>query len=255
MSLDWEYGIATFTEVVEGVIRLAIDRHGAEPSGRTLECISPLGLLSRPEDPLVGPDGVGSIGANCLFADDGGEGFALPTNEPRWISKIPELSKGATCLYSAKSFLMLDAENDAVSLLQPCQDADNVLSMNGKPGEETIQTIHVSGAKQSFLPDGSIMLMSSSGSAFIHLVGDEVIISGNVKIVGGVVLGEINSAVSLAKHEPYAAALLAVKAALTKLGTIGAGAPNSGAAAEITAAEAAVTAASTAGKALMVSGT
>lgn len=189
MSLDWELGVATFTEVVEGVIKVAVDQHGVGAGAPTFECISPLGLLSRPMDPVVGPDGTMSTGANCLFAREGGEGFAMPTNDPRWIAKIPQPTKGSTILYSAKAFLALDAENDAVTLLQPGEENDNVFSMNIKSGEEAIQIIHVSGSKITFKADGSVYIASSSGAAYIEIAGDAINLNGNVTVNGGMSVG------------------------------------------------------------------
>jgi hypothetical protein len=191
VSFDLDYAGVVMTEIIEGVLRVAVDRYGqVGQSGATLPTVMPHGLLSRPLDPPPTIPGVASSGgAGALVIDGGNETFVIPTTDPNLAGKFPEPTKGCTILYSAKAFLSLDAENNDVSLLQPGQDNDNLFAMSAKPGEEAIQLIHVSGSKLTFLKDGSIVLMGSSGDAYIEINSSGISLNGNVTVNGGMSVG------------------------------------------------------------------
>jgi len=211
----WQYAKAVFSEYADGVLRVAIERLGDlvdAPSGDGLESVQPLGILSRPLDPT--PDG----GAGCLAADDGGEGFAMPTTDPRLVAKVPEITKGATVIYSAGPFLLLDQENASTMIYQPVgDDAGQVFSMVGKPGECDIQIRHETGAGIAIQKDGKTVINNAVGDAYIEVGPDGIVQNGNVKINGGVVLGDIAGAMPLAKAAEIIAWAATVETRLTAI--------------------------------------
>jgi hypothetical protein len=221
--LDWDYGICAYSEFSDGVLGVGVDLMGSsEQSGRTLDPAQPLGLLSRPLDPDVDPATKEPInGAGALYSFSGSEGVVMPTTDPRLTAKIPQINKGSTVLYSAQSFLHLDGSPDAATVLyQPVgASKGQAISMTGKEGEEVIQIRHVSGSGLALMADGSVVANDKSGKACIILNAEGLVLNGNVKLNGGVVLGDLAAAQPLPLGVPYAAAMGAISAALAAIGT------------------------------------
>lgn len=249
MSMDWDFSLAAFSEFIEGVLHVAVVRHGAlepspaGPSGRGLPSMQPLGLLARPLDPNVGPDANPTEGAGCLIGEIGGEGWSMPTTDPRLLADVPEITKGSTLLYATKAFLYLNGETRDVTLFQRVGSAQGQsISMVATEGSEAIQVRHVSGSGIACLPDGSVLINAATASNFIEIRNDGVNISGLLKLAGGAVLGDVVGAQPLPLGVPYAAAMAAAATAFTSLAGVGALAA---AAANLTAAATACTAAAT----------
>jgi hypothetical protein len=96
-----EYGTALYTERQDsGFIGIQPDRLGKGSSGPALEVALPFGLLARPLDPDLDPNGTVTVGANVLVLSDGDEGFTLPTGDPRFATALPDVDKGGAGLYA-----------------------------------------------------------------------------------------------------------------------------------------------------------
>lgn len=124
--MKWEYGVCTFSErTQDGFTRFSPDWYGElRASGQPLECISPFGFVSRPRDPDVDPDGTPVLGAGLLYLEHGGQGFALPVQDPRFASALPEVKKGGCLLYATLpngtvSTLSIDGDDGSLSITMP----------------------------------------------------------------------------------------------------------------------------------------
>jgi hypothetical protein len=99
--MRFEYGTALYTERQDsGFIGVQPDRQGRKSGGPALEVMMPFGLLGRPLDPDLDPQGTVIVGANVLVAYDGDEGFTLPAGDPRFAAALPDVDKGGAGLYA-----------------------------------------------------------------------------------------------------------------------------------------------------------
>lgn len=225
--MEWDYGLASFSEFVEGVLSVAVDLYGAGDadgtgaSGRTLPSMQPLGLLARPMDPTVDPATARpTLGAGCLYGFIGDEGWSMPTTDPRLLADVPEIAKGSTLLYATKAFLYMNGETRDVTLFQRVGTAKGQsISMVATEGSEAIQVRHAKGSNVGLLPDGSVLINAETASNFVHVTNSGVNISGLLKLAGGAVLGDVVGAQPLPLGTAYAAAMGALATALTALST------------------------------------
>jgi len=225
MSFDLDLSIAAFSEFVDGVLQVAVDRYGeSQQSGASLPSVQPLGILSRPLDPTTDPVTKTPVaGASCLFAFDGdsGDGFSMPTTDARLVKLVPEIAKGATVLYSAGPWLLLDEEAKNVMLRQPIgTDKSQVIAMSGVDGEEQIQVRHLKGGGIACLPDGSVLINAETASNFVQIKNDGVTISGLLSLAGGAVLGDTVGAKPVALAPEIAIWATTVNVALTAIATL-----------------------------------
>jgi hypothetical protein len=102
--IDWRFGLSRFSERnTDGFISIQPDWYGDETDdggGESLEVIHPYGFRSRPRDPDIDPETKAALGAGLLYAFDGDEGFALPTQDPRHASLLEDEGKGGAQVYA-----------------------------------------------------------------------------------------------------------------------------------------------------------
>lgn len=219
-TLEWDYGLTALSEFVEGILMIAVDRFGvAGQSGAGLKPTQPLGILSRPADPTTDPLGTPINGAGALYFDVGGEGFVMPTTDPRWTALVPEIAKGSTILYSAKAWLYLNGTDNEVMLRQPIGSKSQVFAMSAKEGSEQIQIRHLKGGGFTCLPDGSVLINAETASNFVQVTNDGVVISGLLSLAGGAVMGDVVGAQPLAMFPANATAWTASASLVTALQT------------------------------------
>lgn len=97
-ALSWDIGLAMLSEYDrDGFLGIQVDGYGEEQAGlASYEAHGLLGTLGRPMDPDVGPDGQPIEGMSCqvMYAHEGSKAHAFCLNDPRTLSKLPELLKG-----------------------------------------------------------------------------------------------------------------------------------------------------------------
>lgn len=203
----WDYALAVFSEFKDGVLSISPDVHGAKGSATPYHEIQPLGHRARPRDPDTDSDGKATVGAGLLTALLGHFGFCLPTTDPRALERIPPTKKGGTCLHSTGpvvGFYNIDGDNGSQMAYVPYDlDADGnpqkslVISIDtGTVGQENIQIRHGEGHGVTIMNDAkhSVIINNKGGDACIVIDDDGITLNGNVKINGGLVMGEITTA-------------------------------------------------------------
>lgn len=195
--LELDLGLCVSSEWVDGALKVGVDLLGVEGSGRQLEPLQPLGLYARPDDPdAVG--GVATNGSGALFGFLGDDGFVMPTTDPRTIGKVPQVKKGGTVLYNGRGcFLHMDGETGATMLYVPYANGTKamVVSIDVSPGgQENIQIRHGDGHGVSLLGSGEVAINNRAGDAGIVIDDSGITLNGNVKLVGGLVAGNVAAA-------------------------------------------------------------
>ena len=101
----------------DGYLGIQIDAEGSEAQGAgtnagtptpgaggvaDYEAIWPGGLVHRPVDPVVDPNGTvhASLASTALRVSSGGRSWVMPLTDPRLVAILPELNKGDTMVYS-----------------------------------------------------------------------------------------------------------------------------------------------------------
>ena len=97
---------------------------GQRGGGPALETISTHGFRSRPRDPDLGKGGVPVLGAGLIYGYLGGEGFAWPTQDPRYAAALPDEGKGVALIYAALAdgrvfTVVLHGENETLVITTP----------------------------------------------------------------------------------------------------------------------------------------
>lgn len=195
-----------FSELVDGSIRIAIERFGG--GGSTLRTMQPLGLIARPRDPDPGPEGASGDAANALYLDLGGDGFVMPLLDPRFTDKVPPVKKGGVALYSAPGgILNFDGDDGTMLLLTPATNGASHVLVFDNPND-AVQMRHARGHGLSILGDGSkpVIVSNAGGDAFIMVHDGGVLLNGNTQCVGSVVVGNVEPALP----EAYAAVPVAL---------------------------------------------
>ncbi|MEJ7728222.1 MAG: hypothetical protein WKG00_03320 [Polyangiaceae bacterium] len=201
--IRWSFGTCLLSVIDDGVRSYQPDYYGeGESGGAPCESVMPFGLLGRPRDPDVSADGTQpEKGAGLMYFVQGGQGFSYPTADPRDLEKIPPEKKGSAGQYSsAGSFHLLDGDTGSYQVYVPYTRNGTPSAMGvhvnvDTPGEETIHLAH--GAGMTVLLDGkddSILVMSKNGKNWIKVNDDAVEIVGNLKVAGGVLMGDATAA-------------------------------------------------------------
>ncbi len=187
MMDPWTYGMCVSSEYLDDVLMIAPDALGEEGSNAQYRPIQPLGLIARPSDPTDGK------GAGCLYAGDGDDVYAMPTTDPRAVARQPQGSKGSTTLHATGekiSYVHLDGETGYQQIL--VKYGDKSLSINldtSSSGQESLQIRHGEGHGIALTADGKMTLNSPNGQSSIEINDTEIILNGNVKVVGGFLAG------------------------------------------------------------------
>lgn len=221
-GMVWRYALATFSEFKDGVLGISPALRGADAGGPPYESVQPLGLIARPKDPTIGPDGNPVAGAGLLITTDGasGEAFSIPTTDGRAVSKIPQVAPGGTCLYAsgeATSFHHLDGDNGSQQILVLYGDGSKSLSITlsvDKAGKENIRIGHGDGHAVLLNHQGKVIMHNAAGDAYVEVGPSGVVINGNLKVNGSIIGGNTVAAVPVALSTETTAIVAAFNAAL-----------------------------------------
>lgn len=200
-----EYTFCVSSEYIDAALWLGVDLQAPSPQGDAhtaapYASVQPLGFAARPRD----PDELGAAGA--LYFTEGGTSYVLPTHDPRGLAKTPPLKPGGSVQYSYPGgFLMFDGENGSLLALAPNEDAtkNHAISVDSAGG--AIAIIHADGAAIHLLNDATrtISLTSANGQAGIFVDNNQIVLNGNTKGVGSLVVGDIETAEAVALHAAW----------------------------------------------------
>lgn len=212
--LTWSYATAIFSEWKDRALRVARDAFavGGEGDGDAYEMIQPLGLISRPRDPEVDQNGQPKAACGLLVAEDGHEGFAIPTTDPSILEKIPELPKGSTCVYAGNgAFLFLNGETGTVQIIVPYVDSEgnaksHTLSFD-VPGK-SVQLRHGGGMAVAMTEGAknSVVISSKAGDKYVEINDDAIVLNApTITTNGSQVVGDIPAAQKVLIADEFAA--------------------------------------------------
>jgi hypothetical protein len=213
------YSFAVSSEYVEKELLIAPSLPGdGDESGQGYSSIQPLGLIARPRDPDQDDESGTGAGAGCLYLEDGGDTFVIPTTDPRALEKVPPLKPGGTALYSYPGgCLVFDGENGSLLVLVPNEDAskNHAISIDSATG--SISILHAEGMGLAILNDAkhSISINNKAGDAGIVINDDGVTINGNLTLNGGAVLGVPTGGVAVPLITELVTLVAALKVGLT----------------------------------------
>lgn len=228
-GMIWRYALAVFSEFRDKALGISPSLRGDEPGGPPFDSVQPLGLVARPRDPTLGPDGQPVTGAGLLIATDGasGEGFCIPTTDPRALERVPQVAKGGTCLYASgpkTSFHHLDGDNGSQQIIVLYGDnQDKSLSITlsvDKAGKENIRIGHGMGHAVLLNHQGKVILHNAAGNAYVEVGPDGIVINGNLKVNGSITGGNTPAAVPVALVTDLAVLLGAINTALVTTGVV-----------------------------------
>jgi len=224
--LDWEYALCGASETTDNALKVhpLLDGSDGTQGSPALDSMQPLGILARPFDPATDSNGVPNDGAGVLYAWHGGEGFAIPTTDPRILKKIPPLAKGGTALHSSNpssvGFVLLKGEDGGLLILIPGKNANQSHAISIDPGGDSIQIRHAQGMGMAITggAKNSTVINNKSGNAYVEVNDDGVTVNGNLTLNGGLALGQLASAKPVALAPPLQAYVTALQTAMTAVG-------------------------------------
>lgn len=216
--IEFDIGTALYTAYDDdGFLTVQIDAYGGQQSGVIpYEVHSPHGLLTRPHD----PDDDGEC--QVLYGLEGGRGHAWFCSDPRVIPYIPQITKGGTVLYGGKvkapSYTAFDGDTNSVVTYVPYQVDENGIAQKAmtfafnvdNEGSESIEVTHGSGASFYIAESGgsvSVVLKNASGSSYIEVNDDGIVLNGSVTVQGGFNAGGPGGAQNLVLGPPLVALL------------------------------------------------
>jgi hypothetical protein len=183
----------------DGFPMIAYDSHG-EPGNEgkvaAFELQHTFGFVSRPRDPDVDESGrpIPGHGCSTFVGSDGDDTRGLLGYDPRYIPRTPQLTKGSSAQYSATgAFLVLDGDqaNGTGTWYVPIPGTQKAHAIsvgtdgNGKPYLGLVQS---EGLAITMLEE-SIVIKNADGSSYIELNAGGIVLSGNVRTVGGFIAG------------------------------------------------------------------
>lgn len=221
----FDYALSVFSEFKDRALQIAVDLLGdaGEGSGRGLQSLQPLGILARPNDPDVDSDGTPTKGAGVLYGWSGHEGFAIPTTDPRILSKIPELPKGSTVLYACNgSLIYMDGQTGDVTHLVPYKEGstDKAHAFTFDIANKSVQLRHGDGMGIAITAGGknSVVINNKAGDAYVEVNDDGAVINGaKVTINGGVLAGDPVTAQGVVLGNDFTAWKAAVDTAIATI--------------------------------------
>jgi hypothetical protein len=171
--MRFEYGTALYTERQEsGFIGIQPDRLGTGSSGPALEVAMPFGLLGRPLDPDLDPNGTVTVGANVLTLSDGDEAFTLPTGDPRFAALLPDVDKGGAGLYAT----VRAGSETRVAYLLFAGDGSFTLKVPYEGGKAHLFTVDLgAGVMRLVHGEGPMVELSATGVALGGAGGKPVV--------------------------------------------------------------------------------
>lgn len=165
---------------------------GDNPGAGHTQVMHSFGFASRPVDPTSNDDGL--IGCIVQQISRGtAEEFAYLAHDPRYISKIPPLSQGSSCVYNSKgAFLDLDAATDTLTGYVPVPGAKaHSLAIgydSSSPPKLVLNLVHADGMA-ILMSDEGITIKDATGASFIRIDASGVTVSGAAKLTSGLDVG------------------------------------------------------------------
>jgi hypothetical protein len=226
VGITTEMGAAVFTGYnVDGFPVVQHDAQGEEPRVDAYELHHQFGFWSMPRDPDADKTGKPIEGKACnlQIGKQGNEIHAWLGYDPRFIPVVPKPKKGGSMRYSAAgSFEIFDGDDGTSTLYVPIPGEDKAhvftvgIDGNGLPW---IGLEHSNGMSLVML-ERSITIKNAAGDAYLEINDDGITQNGNSKTVGGLLVGNVASAVALTKVDPLVQLLGLMAAAIDgKLGT------------------------------------
>lgn len=266
-AFDFRLHQVSYSEVdANGFIGIQFDAFGEEKSGMpAVEAHHPFGFMSRPVDPDVDADGAPKFGCNVLVGWDGDEAHAWVLADPRSRLVLPTLLRGESIQYGAAGNFVRCHLDGRVSVFTTddgtttgktvaFQVKPDGFLMNAPWGKLTFDAtgfhvLHVSGARFDLGAIGGLPTPLDAISTYIGMQAG--IFKGEFTAAGfgpdtGAPEPAAKALALLTFLGTITGALTSIEAALGALGTIAAGAPNSGAAVQIAAAASAINSAASA---------
>jgi hypothetical protein len=201
-GFDWVFSLAriaaTSLEGAKRVLLANVEGIEGETANRQI-VYSALGWFGRPLD----PDANGAADALCARVEDGLIPFAM--RDPRLSVKTNGKKGELGIAHYDGGFVSLkrNVDNDGtdITLYAPKADGSkaSVISIDTSDANSNITIMHDTGVSVQ-LADGKILLTNADGDVFIEVNGSQVVINGNVKVNGAMVVGSpaLGSPVALA---------------------------------------------------------
>jgi hypothetical protein len=158
------------------------------------------GTYSRPHDPAPGNNGIDAW-CTLLVAQDGSTYIGQLGSDPRFIGLIPLPPKGSQMNYVGfpdpddpkkwkASFAYMGGDDGSWHYFRPAKDKgkDSALAVRfgvDGAGENVIELRHPDGSLVSLF-DGSIVLKSPNGKAYVQVSDDGIVLRGNITLAGGI---------------------------------------------------------------------
>lgn len=176
-----------------GFLGLQVDGMGDGATMPVVELHHPYGFLSRPKAPTADGDG-----CDVLYAWEGTKGHALlALADGAHTPLLPPVKEGGSIQYGISdalkpTFTLIDGETGSYQVYAPtkggsaCTFAIDV----SEEDKEAIQLLHACGLGLHMDAETkTLTLHNHNGTASILINADGIILSGNVKIPGGVTMG------------------------------------------------------------------
>lgn len=226
---DHSTGIADIlaTEVEDGEVRCNLGYYQGTADDQGIGASSPLwgqfGFASRPAD-------TGAGACMACYLVNGDQKLIIATRDNRHVDKIGDLKPGGVSVYNQTgSFLTLDGATGTCTTYVPyafdgdgvAQKAHAITVDVETDGSESINIVHGEGMAITMLAGGknSVVIKNKAGDAYIEINDDGIVLNGNVKVNGGITLGDTTGALPLITAPALLTWVGQVNAAITSLAT------------------------------------
>jgi len=176
-----------------GFIGVQVDGMGEGATMPVVQLHHPYGFLSVPK--AVEADG---DGCDALFAYEGGIGHALlALGDSRHTTLLPQVKGGGSIQYGINdakkpTFALIDGESGTYQVYVPTKGGSAcTFSIDvSEQDKEAIRLLHAMGMGLTLDGDTKTLTLNNrTGSASIILDDDGIVLSGNVKVPGGMTMG------------------------------------------------------------------